>query len=55
MEKRKTRRNVLWESADIDDLISKKAPPDFSSGDAFLAIKIEKKTKAIPHNSRLTA
>ncbi|WP_294812525.1 hypothetical protein, partial [uncultured Gemmiger sp.] len=24
MEKRKTRRNVLWESADIDDLISKK-------------------------------
>ena len=55
VEKRKTRRNVLWESADIDDLISKKAPPDFSSGDAFLAIKIEKKTKAIPHNSRLTA
>ena len=36
---------MLWESADIDDLISKKAPPDFSSGDAFLAIKIEKKTK----------
>lgn len=24
VEKRKTRRNVLWESADIDDLISKK-------------------------------
>ncbi len=42
---------MLWESADIDDLISKKAPPDFSSGGAFLAIKIEKKTKAIPHNS----
>lgn len=36
---------MLWESADIDDLISKKAPPDFSSGGAFLAIKIEKKTK----------
>ena len=47
---------MLWESADIDDLISKKkAPPDFSSGGAFLAIKIEKKTKAIPHNSRLAA
>ena len=46
-------RNVLWESADIDDLISKKAPPDFSSGGAFLTIKIEKKTKATPHNSRL--
>lgn len=36
---------MLWESADIDDLISKKAPPDFSSGGAFLTIKIEKKTK----------
>ena len=36
---------MLWESADIDDLISKKAPPDFSSGGAFLAIKIEKKIK----------
>ena len=36
---------MLWESADIDDLISKKASPDFSSGGAFLTIKIEKKTK----------
>ena len=45
VEKRKPRRNVLWESAGIDDLTSKKAPLDFSSGGAFLTIKIEKKTK----------
>ena len=36
---------MLWESADIDDLISKKAPPDFSSGGAFFDYKDRKENK----------